>query len=126
MVYSPVAAIRASSRCRVLISITLNRGLQGDPVYIRGRPIKHITTPPEWTCPSGGRSGPLEVGEELPNDALACIGPEVSYFSRGLMNRTNCLPKSVVRRLISPEGENIPVRLALSIPAEPSSPAMSR
>ncbi|MCW2916617.1 MAG: hypothetical protein JWN52_4685 [Actinomycetia bacterium] len=28
-------------------------------------------TPPEWTCPACGRSGPLEIGEQLPNDTLA-------------------------------------------------------
>ena len=77
---------------RMLISIALNRDLQGDPVYIRcarcgtisdaptrtlsvttyrpGRPREHVTTPPEWTCPSCGRPGPLEVGEQLPNDTL--------------------------------------------------------
>lgn len=77
---------------RTLIFIALNRDLQGDPVYIRcarcglisGKPyrISSSTTyrpgqtpeqtvmPPEWSCPSCGRSGPLEVGEELPNDTL--------------------------------------------------------
>ena len=82
---------------RTLIAIALNRDLQGgDPVYIhcarcgtiggemegtpmrissltvirRGRPAEHTVTPPEWTCPSCGRAGPLEVGEELPSDTL--------------------------------------------------------
>ena len=77
---------------RMLIDIALNRDLQGDPAYIRcarcgatadatartlhvttrrpGRPSGHITMPPEWTCPSCGRSGPLEVGEQLPDDTL--------------------------------------------------------
>jgi hypothetical protein len=77
---------------RMLIAVALNRDLQGEVMYIRcaqcgtvddtptrtlsvttiraGRPPEHISTPPEWTCPSCGRSGPLEVGEELPNDAL--------------------------------------------------------
>jgi uncharacterized Zn finger protein len=78
---------------RTLLSIALNRYLQGDPVHLRcarcgsisdaprllissrttirpGRLPEHTTTPPEWTCPSCGRSGPLEVGEELANDTL--------------------------------------------------------
>ena len=81
---------------RMLISIALNRNLQGGPVYIRcarcgatasdlegaplrissvttirrGRPPEHTVTPPEWICPSCGRSGPLEVGEQLPSDTL--------------------------------------------------------
>jgi hypothetical protein len=81
---------------RMLISIALNRGLQGDPSYIRcarcgttasdleGAPLKisssmiirrgqlvsHTITPPEWNCPSCGRSGPLEIGEQLASDAL--------------------------------------------------------
>lgn len=82
---------------RVLLSIALNRHLRGDPVYIRcarcgaaasstegapllissmttvrrGQPAEHVVTPPEWTCPRCGRSGPLEVGEQLANDTLA-------------------------------------------------------
>jgi Zn finger protein HypA/HybF involved in hydrogenase expression len=78
---------------RALIAIAINRDIQGDPAYIRcarcgtvsdmpvrtlstttwrpGRPPEHTTTPPEWTCPSCGREGPLEVGEQLPNDVLA-------------------------------------------------------
>jgi hypothetical protein len=77
---------------RMLISIALNRDLQGDPVYIRcgrcgaigdtptrtlhvttyrpWRPAERTVTQPEWTCPACGRSGPLEVGEQLPNDTL--------------------------------------------------------
>jgi ssDNA-binding Zn-finger/Zn-ribbon topoisomerase 1 len=38
--------------------------------YRPGRPLEHVTTPPEWTCPACGRSGPLEVDEQLPNDVL--------------------------------------------------------
>jgi hypothetical protein len=82
---------------RMLISIALNRNLRGDPVYIRcarcgtiagdmeGAPLRvssmivirhgqlaeHTVTPPEWTCPSCGRPGPLEIGEKLASDALA-------------------------------------------------------
>lgn len=81
---------------RMLICIALNRNLHGDPVYIRcarcgaaassmegaplmlssltvirsGRLVEHTATPPEWTCPSCGRAGPLEVGEQLANDTL--------------------------------------------------------
>lgn len=80
----------------MLISIALNRNLQGDPEYIRcarcgatassmegallmvssmtvirgGELAEHIRTPPEWTCPSCGRAGPLEVGERLVGDTL--------------------------------------------------------
>ena len=86
---------------RTLISIALSRDLQGDPVYIRcarcgvvsdaplrissltvirrGRPPEHTVTPPEWTCPSCGRSGPLEVGEELPNGALTRCRRVLTY-----------------------------------------------
>jgi Zn finger protein HypA/HybF involved in hydrogenase expression len=75
-----------------LIAIAINRDIQGEPAYIRcarcgaisdtptrtlstmtwrpGRPPEHTTTPPEWTCPSCGREGPLEVGEQLPSDSL--------------------------------------------------------
>jgi hypothetical protein len=81
----------------MLLSIAVNRGLDGDPCYIRcarcgtiaselegaslqissmitirrGEPASHIITPPEWDCPSCGCSGPLEVGEQLPADARA-------------------------------------------------------
>jgi hypothetical protein len=80
----------------LLISIALNRDLDGDPSYVRcarcgtaagslegaplitlvqfrvgpGGPHDHTETPPEWTCPSCGRAGPLEVGELLENDAV--------------------------------------------------------
>jgi hypothetical protein len=83
---------------RMLLEITVNRiwSNGSDPRYIRcarcgavesetdnparvtshmkfrdGRLVEQTTTPPEWTCRSCGRSGPLEVGEELPNDTLA-------------------------------------------------------
>jgi hypothetical protein len=74
-----------------LIAAAVNRDPQGEPVFIRcarcgtvsdvpmrissvttfrpGRPPETVTTPPEWTCPACGREGPLEVGEQLPNDA---------------------------------------------------------
>ncbi|MFI7455498.1 hypothetical protein ACIBQX_49125 [Nonomuraea sp. NPDC049714] len=80
---------------RMLISIALNRHLSGDPRYVRcatcgttaseheaplrvlvrfttidGRLVDGDQTPPEWTCPSCGRAGPLQVGELLPNDTL--------------------------------------------------------
>jgi hypothetical protein len=50
----------------------------------------------------------------------------VALRGQGLMNLTNCLPKSVVSRPISDVGETDPDRLAASIPAELSSLAMSR
>lgn len=81
---------------RMLLSIAMNRNLRGDPDYIRcarcgmtassmegaplmissmtvirgGELVDHIRTPPEWTCPSCGRTGPLEAGEWLANDTL--------------------------------------------------------
>ncbi|TMR09220.1 hypothetical protein ETD86_44520 [Nonomuraea turkmeniaca] len=80
---------------RMLISIALNRHLSGDPRYVRcatcgttasereaplrvlvrfatvdGHLVDEDQTPPEWTCPSCGRAGPLQVGELLPNDTL--------------------------------------------------------
>jgi hypothetical protein len=42
------------------------------------------------------------------------------------MKATNCFPTLVVRRLIIPEGEVIPVRSAFMSPAAFSSPATSR
>lgn len=78
---------------RMLLSILLNRDLAGDPEYVqcarcrhitasfeapmrtrssftvsRGRPSEGYVMPPEWTCPSCGRTGPLETGELLSND----------------------------------------------------------
>ncbi|MFC5833142.1 hypothetical protein [Nonomuraea insulae] len=80
---------------RMLISIALNRRLSGDTRYVRcaacgttasqleaplrvsvrfttvdGHLVDGDQTPPEWTCPSCGRTGPLQVGELLPNDTL--------------------------------------------------------
>jgi hypothetical protein len=47
------------------------RPTPGDPRAESWRPpLEHVTTPPEWTCPSCGRQGSLEVGEQLPNDTL--------------------------------------------------------
>ncbi|MFC5753610.1 hypothetical protein [Actinomadura rugatobispora] len=36
--------------------------------YRHGQPVDSIQTPPEWTCRTCGRAGPLEIGELLPND----------------------------------------------------------
>jgi hypothetical protein len=80
---------------RTLIAITLNRGLIGEDHYVKcarcdttasaleGAPLRTLsdiritpisqrlaTTPPEWTCPACGRSGPLEIGELLANDTV--------------------------------------------------------
>jgi hypothetical protein len=44
----------------------------------------------------------------------------------GLMNLTNCLPKSVVSRSRSEVGDTEPEGLAVSIPAELSSAATRR
>lgn len=80
---------------RMLISIAFNRHLSGDPRYVccatcgttaseyqaplrvltrfttvDGRLVDGDQTPPEWTCPSCGRTSPLQVGELLPNDTL--------------------------------------------------------
>ncbi|MEV3925880.1 hypothetical protein [Actinomadura coerulea] len=78
---------------RMLISIAVNRSFAGDFRWIgcarcgttgddarmrtrtsftyRGdRLIDALQTPPEWTCRTCGRTGPLEIGELLPNDTL--------------------------------------------------------
>jgi hypothetical protein len=82
----------------MLVSILLNRHLNGDPEHVRcarcghiadqfeapmrtsssftvsqGRPLDGYQMPPEWTCPSCGRTGPMEAGELLSNDTpLRC------------------------------------------------------
>ncbi len=81
-----------------LVNILFNRDLAGDPEHVRcarcgytadqfeapmrtrsyftvsrEQPPDGYRMPPEWTCPSCGRAGPLEAGELLSNDtAVHC------------------------------------------------------